>query len=214
MFTGLVEEIGHVEALDVDETRGVLRVAVDVVGEGVAIGDSISVDGCCLTVTSANDGSLRFDLMAETVQVTTLGERSVGDRVNLERAMSHDRRFGGHVVQGHVDTVGTVVERRERPGTVDVTFRAPDIRRWLVPRGSITVSGVSLTVVDADPGGTFRVGLIPQTCRDTTLGALRAGDRVNLEADVIAKYVERLLAQGVETPYRDAFERARHEDDR
>ncbi|MEX2328587.1 MAG: riboflavin synthase [Nitriliruptoraceae bacterium] len=214
MFTGLVEEMGLVEALDVDPTRGVLQVAAQTVVEDVAIGDSISVDGCCLTVTSVSDGRLTFDLMAETLQVTALGERAAGDRVNLERAMSHDRRFGGHVVQGHVDTVGTVVERRDRPGTVDVIFRAPGIRRWLVPRGSVTVAGVSLTVVDADAEGTFRVGLIPQTCRDTTLGGLRAGDRVNLEGDVIAKYVERLLAQGLDTPYRGAFDPARHEDDR
>ena len=169
------------------------------------------MNGCCLTIAeleATGDGAGRWaaDLMAETMRATALGGLEEGERVNLERAMSAATRFGGHLVQGHVDAVGEVVGRDEQPGTVFLTFHAPaEVARYLVPKGSVTVDGVSLTVVDVvdsdDGGGRFRVGLIPHTLAVTVLGDRVPGHRVNLEADVVAKYVERLLAGGAATPY-------------
>jgi riboflavin synthase len=206
MFTGIVEEIGHVVAIDVHDGHARLHLGCEEVVDDAALGDSVSVSGCCLTVTtlpSASDGGgFTADLMAETLRATALGDLEVGAAVNLERAMRADTRFGGHLVQGHVDGVGTVVDRDERPGTVFLTFESPDeVARYLVPKGSVTVDGVSLTVVDLPAPGRFRVGLIPHTLEVTTFGDRRPGDRVNLEADVIAKYVERLLVGGTVSPY-------------
>lgn len=213
MFTGIVEEVGRVDRIEVGDGHARLWIACRTVVEDAAIGDSIAVNGCCLTVTDiqrarrdADDDRWAADLMAETMRATALGVLAVGDPVNLERAMASTTRFGGHLVQGHVDGVGRVVERDEQPGTVFLTFDAPvEVARYLVPKGSVTVDGTSLTVVDvADTGdGTarFRVGLIPHTLAVTVLGGRVPGDRVNLEADVVAKYVERLLAGGAATPY-------------
>jgi riboflavin synthase len=206
MFTGIVEEIGHVVAIDVHDGHARLHLGCEEVVDGAALGDSVSVSGCCLTVTTlppaSDGGGFTADLMAETLRATALGDLEVGAAVNLERAMRADTRFGGHLVQGHVDGVGTVVDRDERPGTVFLTFESPDeVARYLVPKGSVTVDGVSLTVVDLPAPGRFRVGLIPHTLEVTTFGDRRPGDRVNLEADVIAKYVERLLVGGTVSPY-------------
>jgi riboflavin synthase len=211
MFTGIVEELGRVRSIEVhavetDAEHARLHVACDEVVRDAAIGDSIAVSGCCLTVTTlpaaGDGGGFTADLMAETMRATALGDLEVGAPVNLERAMRADTRFGGHLVQGHVDAVGTVVGRDERPGTVFLTFEAPDeVSRYLVPKGSVTIDGVSLTVVDLPASGRFRVGLIPHTLEVTTFGDRQPGDRVNLEADVIAKYVERLLAGGASSPY-------------
>jgi len=202
MFTGIVEELGHVAHVDVRPGHARLHLACTEVVEDAAIGDSISVDGCCLTVTSLPEGGFTADLMAETLRATSLGDLREGARVNLERAMRADTRFGGHLVQGHVDAVGEVVARGELPGTVFLLVRAPDeVARYLVPKGSITVSGTSLTVVDVAADGVFRVGLIPHTLQVTSFGDRQPGDRVNLEVDVIAKYVERLMAAGAPTPY-------------
>jgi riboflavin synthase len=206
MFTGIVEEIGHVLAIDVHDGHARLHLGCEEVVEGAALGDSIAVSGCCLTVTTlpaaGEGGGFTADLMAETLRATALGDLEVGAAINLERAMRADTRFGGHLVQGHVDGVGTVVDREELPGTVFLTVEAPDeVARYLVPKGSVTVDGVSLTVVDLPTPGRFRVGLIPHTLEVTTFGDRRPGDRVNLEADVIAKYVERLLAGGTVSPY-------------
>ncbi len=211
MFTGIVEELGTVARIDRHD--GYARLWIDcatVLGDA-AIGDSIAVNGCCLTVAEqevGDDGRGRWaaDLMAETMRATALGDLEEGHPVNLERAMSPATRFGGHLVQGHVDAVGEVVARDEQPGTVFLTFHAPaEVARYLVPKGSVTVDGTSLTVVDvtADEGETarFRVGLIPHTLAVTVLGERVPGHRVNLEADVVAKYVERLLAGGARTPY-------------
>ncbi|MFA9445612.1 riboflavin synthase [Egicoccus sp. AB-alg6-2] len=207
MFTGIVEEVGSVAAVERHAGHARLEIGCAEVVRDAAVGDSIAVDGCCLTVTSFLDvdGERRgfsADLMAETLRATALGDLEAGDGVNLERAMRADARFGGHLVQGHVDGVGEVVARDEQPGTVFVTVAASDgIARYLVPKGSITVAGVSLTVVDV-AAGRFRVGLIPHTLEATTFGVrLRPGRRVNLEADVIAKYVERLLSGGTVSPY-------------
>ncbi len=202
MFTGIVEELGHVAAIDVHDGHARLHVRCHQVLDGAVVGDSIAVDGTCLTVTTLPEDGFTADLMAETLRATALGDLEVGRPVNLERAMRADSRFGGHLVQGHVDAVGTVTGLERLPGTVFMTIAADgSLARYLVPKGSITVSGVSLTVVDRTDAGTFRIGLIPHTLEVTTLGVLEEGDRVNLEVDVIAKYVERLLAGGAPSPY-------------
>ncbi len=202
MFTGIVEELGSVVAVDRDGERASLHVAATTVLDGTHLGDSISVDGCCLTVAGFTDDGFRADLMAETLRATALGDLRPGTTVNLERAMAAGGRFGGHLVQGHVDAVAEVVDRQEQPGTLFLTFALPDdLARYVVPKGSMTVTGVSLTVVDLPTPERFRVGLIPHTCEVTTLGSLEPGDRVNVEVDVVAKYVARLLEAGTATPY-------------
>lgn len=212
MFTGIVEELGHVRALEVGDRHARLDISCSAVVTDAAVGDSISVDGCCLTITSFSADGFSADLMAETLRATALGELQPGTPVNLERAMRADTRFGGHLVQGHVDAVGEVVAREERPGTVFVSVRAPqEVARYLVPRGSVTVAGTSLTVIDVTADGTFRVGLIPHTLSVTSFGPRQVGDRVNLEADVVAKYVERLLAGGTSSPYESPFAHATEE---
>ena len=208
MFTGIIEEVGTVDRIDAADGRARLWVRCRTVLEDTRVGDSIAVDGCCLTVDEldAAGGRWAADLMAETLRATALGELAAGDPVDLERAMAPSTRFGGHLVQGHVDAVGVVVDRDEQPGTVFLTFRAPrEVARYLVPKGSVTVQGASLTVVDVvdapDGGARFRVGLIPHTLDATVLGRLGVDDRVNLEADVVAKYVERLLSADATSPY-------------
>lgn len=185
MFTGIVEEVGTVEAFD----RGTLRIAATTVLGGVVLGDSIAVSGCCLTVVAFGDGWWQADVSDETRSRTSLSTLAIGDRVNLERAMQLGDRMGGHLVQGHVDGVGEVVDP-----CPDLRVRVPSrLVRYLVEKGSITVDGVSLTVVDALDDG-LTVAIIPHTAAVTTLGDKRPGDPVNLEVDVIAKYVERLTA--------------------
>ncbi len=214
MFTGIVEEMGTVARIERSQGHARLWIACQRVTADAALGDSIAVNGCCLTVDdlevdTAGSGRWAADLMAETMRATALGDLDEGAPVNLERAMTSGARLGGHLVQGHVDAVGTVVDREEQPGTVFLTFHAPaEVGRYLVPKGSVTVDGCSLTVVDVvdtdDGSARFRVGLIPHTLSVTVLGDRGPGDRVNLEADVIAKYVERLLAGGAPTPYAPA----------
>jgi riboflavin synthase len=202
MFTGIVEELGSVAGIDVQDRSARLHIACRDVLDGARVGDSVSVDGTCLTITTLPGDGFTADLMAETMRATALGDLAPGRPVNLERAMRADSRFGGHLVQGHVDGVGIVSELEQLPGTVFMTIEAPvDLARYLVPKGSITVSGVSLTVVDRSEDGRFRIGLIPHTLDVTTLGQLGVGDRVNLEVDVVAKYVEQLLAGGAPSPY-------------
>lgn len=218
MFTGIIEEVGRVAAVErVADDRVTLSIRCSTVVEDAVLGASIAVDGCCLTVTSLLDddraagrrvhhGGFTADLMDETLARTSLGALEVGDRVNLERAMRLGDRLGGHLVQGHVDATGEVLERVEQPGTVFLRFSAPpQVARYLVPKGSITIEGTSLTVVDVQDTGdgtaTFRVGLIPHTLEVTTWGDLQVGDRVNLEADAMAKYADRLLAGGTTSPY-------------
>ncbi len=198
MFTGIIEEVGIVRAIEVGDGHARLAIAAAVVLDEAILGDSIAVDGCCLTVADQGDGTFTADLMAETLRATALGDLAVGDGVNLERAMAADGRFGGHVVQGHVDDVGEMVARDDEPGTTWVSVLAPaTIAPALVAKGSITLQGASLTVVDVtdhdDGRATFRVGLIPHTLAHTTFGSLEVGDRLNLEADVVAKYVQRLV---------------------
>ena len=194
MFTGIVEELGTVAA--VEDQGDAIRLAIRgaTVLEGTALGDSIAVNGCCLTVTSITGDTWTADVMQETLDKTSLYGVRPGDRVNLERAVTADKRLGGHIVQGHVDGVGEVVRRTpsEHWEVIEIAM-PPALARYLVDKGSITVDGVSLTVVEAGDDR-FTVSLIPETLTRTTLGSRQPGDRVNLEVDVIAKYVERLLA--------------------
>ncbi|WP_395658703.1 riboflavin synthase [Nocardioides sp.] len=193
MFTGIVEELGTVAAV-VDQGDAVrLTVRATTVLEDAGLGDSISVNGCCLTVTTLEGDTWTADVMQETLDKTSLCGVRPGDPVNLERAVTADKRLGGHIVQGHVDGVGTVLSRTPSEHWEVVEISLPtELARYLVDKGSITVDGVSLTVVEAGEDR-FTVSLIPETLARTTLGTRGPGDRVNLEVDVIAKYVERLL---------------------
>jgi len=197
MFTGIVEELGTVVAVEDQGDAIRLTVSAETVLGGTVLGDSISVNGCCLTVAALDDGTWTADVMQETLDKTSLAGVHPGDRVNLERAVTLDRRLGGHIVQGHVDGVGEVLTRQpsEHWDVVEISLPS-DLARYLVDKGSITVDGVSLTVVEAGTTS-FTVSLIPETLARTTLGTRRPGDRVNLEADVIAKHVEKLLAAGL-----------------
>ena len=194
MFTGIVEELGTVAEV-VDQGDAIrLTIQAATVLEGTGLGDSISVNGCCLTVSELGDGRWTADLMQETLDRTSLRGVAPGDRVNLERAVTVDKRLGGHIVQGHVDGVGEVLSRNPSEHWDVVRISVPgDLDRYLVDKGSITVDGVSLTVVSAGDDS-FTVSLIPETLARTTLGHKQPGDPVNLEVDVIAKYVERLLS--------------------
>ncbi len=196
MFTGIVEELGTVEALDLLEGDAArLTIRAPLVIEDAGHGDSIAVNGCCLTVVETGDGTFTADVMRETLQRTSLGQATKGAQVNLERAVSAHARLGGHIVQGHVDGVGTIASREpaEHWEVVRVTA-GPEILKYVAEKGSIAVDGVSLTVTDVDDAtSTFGISLIPTTLELTVLGRNRIGDTVNLEVDVIAKYVERLL---------------------
>lgn len=199
MFTGLVEEVGVVRALEMRSDGGRLRVGAARVVAGLALGDSVAVDGACLTVVAIHEDAFDVDAVAETLRRTALGDRAVGDRVNLERAVRLGDRLGGHLVQGHVDGTGRIEAIVEEGIGARVTVSAAsEILRYVVEKGSITVDGVSLTVAARDTVG-FAVAIIPHTLTETTLGQASAGRRVNLEVDLVAKYVEALVA-----PYRSA----------
>ncbi|MPZ74331.1 MAG: riboflavin synthase [Nitriliruptorales bacterium] len=194
MFTGIVEEIGTVRGIRRNQGSAVLTIDCHVVTEDARVGDSINVNGCCLTVTTLSEaGGFTADLMGETLDRTSLGSLGSGAGVNLERALRADGRLGGHIVQGHVDGVGTITLLEPREEWTIMQVAAPQhLRRYIVEKGSITVDGTSLTVMEAD-GDRFTVGLIPHTMAATSLRERAAGDRVNLEVDVIAKYVENML---------------------
>jgi riboflavin synthase len=193
MFTGIVEELGTIAAVEQQGDAIRLTVRASAVLEGTGLGDSISVNGCCLTVVTSDEDTWTADVMQETLDKTSLFGVKVGDPVNLERAVTVEKRLGGHIVQGHVDGVGEVVRRTpsEHWELVEISMPA-EFGRYLVDKGSITVDGVSLTVVEAG-STTFTVSLIPETLARTTLGAKQPGDPVNLEVDVIAKHVEKLV---------------------
>ncbi|GEP38547.1 riboflavin synthase subunit alpha [Nocardioides psychrotolerans] len=193
MFTGIVEELGTVAAVEDQGDAIRLTVRASTVLSDAGLGDSISVNGCCLTVVSHDGVQWTADVMQETLDKTSLQGVKPGDRVNLERAVTAEKRLGGHIVQGHVDGVGHVVRRSpsEHWEVVEISM-PPELGRYLVDKGSITVDGVSLTVVEAHDT-TFTVSLIPETLARTTLGSRQPGDRVNLEVDIIAKHVEKLV---------------------
>jgi riboflavin synthase len=189
VFTGIVEETGTLRSLRVGQSSAVLDVTSALVAGGSAVGDSVLTDGVCLTVTSLRPGGFTADVMPETVRRTTLADRRPGDVLNLERALSLQSRLGGHLVSGHVDGVGTVLATTPEDNALVVTLEAPEaVSSVSVAQGSVAVDGVSLTIVDVE-GDRLRVSLIPHTAAITTLGRLAPGRRVNLEADLIAKYV-------------------------
>jgi riboflavin synthase len=194
MFTGIVEALGEVRTLD---TRGdvvSLEIATPLAGS-LALGSSIAVNGCCLTALDVRPDVFRCELTPETMRRTAFGRRlRPGARVNLERALRADARLEGHVVQGHVDGTGTLRETKWLGQSAETSFTVPpELERYLVVKGSVAIDGISLTVADLQPGS-FMVALIPHTLEVTTLGTLQAGEPVNLEVDVLAKYVERLMA--------------------
>ncbi|KRA37202.1 MULTISPECIES: riboflavin synthase [unclassified Nocardioides] len=193
MFTGIVEELGTVAAIEDQGDAIRLTIASDITLSDAGLGDSIAVNGCCLTVAERTDTTWTADVMAETLEKTGIGGLAVGEQVNLERAVTAEKRLGGHIVQGHVDAVGEVIARTpsEHWEVVEIAMPA-ELGRYLVDKGSITVDGISLTVVEAGETS-FTVSLIPETLARTTLGFRTPGSRVNLEVDVIAKHVEKLV---------------------
>ncbi len=200
MFTGIVEEMGAVKALQKTLAGTRLTMLASVVLESLAVGDSVSVNGACLTVVEAGEREFAVEVSPETLSVTTLGELAAGTPVNLERAMRLNERIGGHLVSGHVDAVGTVRERRQDGNAVVLTIEAPrELLRYCVHKGSVTVDGISMTL-NAVTDRTFSLAVIPHTAKATTLGLKKVGDRVNLEADLIGKYVERLLQDRGQLP--------------
>jgi riboflavin synthase len=193
MFTGIIEELGTVTALRRSGESARLTISAAKVLEGTALGDSICVNGVCLTVVESADHAFSADVAVETLKVTNLGELQAGSRVNLERALQLSARIGGHLVSGHVDSVGRVRGKREEGNGWRLFFDAPEnVLRYVIRKGSIAIDGISLTVADVDATG-FSVAMIPHTAKLTTLGFKTAGDSVNLESDIIGKYVERLL---------------------
>lgn len=202
MFTGIVEEMGRVVSLEMAPggTDARLRVEGPLVTGDVGHGDSIAVDGVCLTVVGHDGPVFELDVMGETLQRTTVGTLTAGAAVNLERSLTPTTRLGGHVVQGHVDGVGTLVRRETQPAWDILTVAVPRaVGRYIAGKGAVAIDGISLTVVDVvdTAGGVeFTIGVIPETQRATTLGAAMVGDSVNIEVDVMAKYVERLLQTG------------------
>jgi riboflavin synthase len=195
MFTGIVEELGTVEAMDDQGDAVRLTVRGPVVTGDADLGDSISVNGVCLTVATREGETFTADVMRQTLTMTSLGALAPGGQVNLERAVTPTTRLGGHIVQGHVDGTGAVVRRTPSEHWTVVEISLPqELARYLVPQGSVTVDGISLTVVDVLETS-FTVSLIPETLARTTLGNRSLGDVVNLEVDVIAKYVERLVSR-------------------
>ncbi|MFF4959889.1 riboflavin synthase [Streptomyces sp. NPDC001222] len=196
MFTGIVEELGEVTAVENLGDSSRFRLRGPVVTEGARHGDSIAVNGVCLTVVEHEGDEFTADVMAETLERSSLGALAVGSRVNLERPTAVGARLGGHIVQGHVDGTGTVLARTPSENWEIVKVALPaELSRYVVEKGSVTVDGISLTVVEAAQDY-FTVSLIPTTLALTTLGLKQPGDPVNLEVDIVAKYVERLLANG------------------
>jgi riboflavin synthase len=195
VFTGIVRERGQVVAIDGDEQGARLRIAAPQAAGQAGLGDSVAIAGVCLTVVANEDGELSFDVVAETLGRTSLGRLNAGDAVNVEPALRVGEPLGGHYVQGHVDGVGRVRARETEGEGVRMSFDAPpEVLRYCVEKGSIAVEGVSLTITGVDESG-FAVAIVPHTLAETTLGELQPGDEVNLEADVLAKYVERLAAR-------------------
>lgn len=193
MFTGIIEEIGTVVSVQKANASLLLTIEGDVVLQDIHIGDSIAVNGVCLTATTVADRTFTADVMPETFRRSSLAKVHKGSRVNLERAMAANGRFGGHIVSGHVDGMGTIADRKTEGNAVWVTVAAEkDVLRYIVEKGSIAIDGISLTVACVDDSS-FKVSVIPHTGGETTLLAKKKGDVVNLECDIIGKYVEKLL---------------------
>lgn len=200
MFTGIVEEVGDIVAIRRGDQSAVLTIRASKVLEGAKIGDSIAVNGICLTVTGLSDGAFTADVMHETLNRSSFITLRRGSRVNLERAMAADGRFGGHIVSGHVDGVGYITDIRRDDNAIWYTIKtAPVLLRYMIEKGSVTIDGVSLTVAAVTEQG-FSISAIPHTVAVTVLADCKEGDAVNLECDIIGKYVEKLLQLQSATP--------------
>ncbi len=205
MFTGIIEEVGSIASIKKGAQSCIVTVSAKKVLEDVHVGDSIATNGVCLTVTSFSKHSFSADVMHETLNRSSLGGLNIGSFVNLERAMPADGRFGGHIVSGHIDGIGTITSIKEDDNAVWYTVEAPqNILRYIVKKGSIALDGISLTVAKLT-NSTFSVSVIPHTRAETNLASKKVGDVLNLENDLIGKYVERLIAQ----PLSDLSEQAR-----
>lgn len=193
MFTGIVEEIGTIQNITKDNQSGKLKIKAEKVLEDTKIGDSIAVNGVCLTVTGLDSQSFTADVMPETLRMSNLGELGSGSKVDLERAMSANGRFGGHLVSGHIDGTGIIKKKRKEGNATWVTIEAgPELLKYIIQKGSITIDGISLTVAELNDNS-FSVSLIPHTGEETILLEKNVGDKVNLENDVVGKYIERLM---------------------
>ena len=193
MFTGIIEELGHVKSIRKGDVSAQLEIEASTVLEGTKIGDSIATNGVCLTVTSLAPTSYTADVMHESLRRSSLGQLKAGSPVNLERAMALGDRFGGHIVSGHIDGMGRITNIKADGNAIWYTIEAgPDLLRYIVEKGSITIDGISLTVAAID-SSSFKVSVIPHTRAVTSLSARQVGDAVNLECDVIGKYVEKLM---------------------
>lgn len=199
MFTGIVEEMGTVKALRRDGGAARLTISASTVLGGTVLGDSICVNGVCLTVVENSATDFSADVAQETLTVTNLGDLRVGQKVNLERALQLSARIGGHLVTGHVDAIGRIREKRPEGNSWRVFIAAPETAlRYIIKKGSVAIDGISLTIADVDKTG-FAVAMIPHTAKLTTLGYKNSGDSVNLETDIIGKYIERLLSGRIES---------------
>lgn len=200
MFTGIVEELGTIKSMGRGAKSIKLTMGADLVLEDVKIGDSIAVNGICLTVTEFSKSQFTVDVMAETLQRTNLGKLKAGARVNLERALRLSDRLGGHIVSGHIDGVGTIINQQQVDIALLTEIKAPpEVLKYVVKKGSVAIDGISLTVVDYS-SDSFTVSLIPHTAKLTTLGFKKTGDEVNLEGDMLVKYMERLMAGKKDNP--------------
>ena len=195
MFTGIVEEVGILKEMRAGAAQARLTIEASKVLQDVRVGDSIAVNGICLTVTAFTSRQFQVDVMPETVKATNVHQLKPGDRLNLERAMAANGRFGGHIMSGHVDGVGKILSKTPQANAVYYRIEtSPGIMPYVVPKGSIAVDGISLTVVDVQEN-VFSVSIIPHTLQETNLAFRNPGDRVNLECDLLAKYVDNLLAK-------------------
>lgn len=200
MFTGIIEELGKIRSVSTAGVSGTLSVRAKKVLEGTKVGDSIAVNGVCLTVTALQADGFTADVMAETIRRSNLGSLKNGASVNLERAMAAGGRFGGHIVSGHIDGTGVIKALKREENAVWVTIEAgPDIMALIVEKGSICIDGISLTVASVEKDS-FQVSVIPHTGEETTLLTKTPGDKVNLENDIIGKYVQKLLGTGSQSP--------------
>jgi len=200
MFTGIIEEIGKLKSIRHGHKSAALEIEAVKVLSDTKVGDSISVNGVCLTVTTMSPTSFTADAMPETLKRSNLGSLHAGNPLNLERALRLGDRFGGHIVSGHIDGEGTIQNFKEDDNAIWITIKAePSLLRYIMEKGSIAIDGISLTVVNSDES-TFKVSIIPHTRHETTLCSKAPGSKVNLECDMVAKYIERFSGYGKQTP--------------
>ena len=203
MFTGLVEELGQIHEIDSRSSRTQFTISAKFVMNDLSIGDSISVNGVCLTVTQKKENQFCFDLVPETLAQSNLGELIEGDYVNLERAMKASDRFGGHILQGHVETVGVIIEKQKQEDNAVLSVGLdPEWMRFCIPKGSIALDGISLTIAKIE-ANIIEIALIPYTLKNTTLGIKSTSDTLNIEMDIIGKYVDHMLSFDEEDSERD-----------